>query len=246
MSERKPEKIQEYRRQSLEPEIAAMSVEIEDDEIPTLIVNIDDPAAKGAIKKVIGWLITVGGILEGVRQVTKPQIALAVAGSATAASVIAAVITESGGGVHTYNPPAAIQRTVGLYPSPVITGTASPTAKKTTPRATRPPRHARTPAGAVTPPPADRPAPETSTSRATVDPTRRSRTPSQVTESSPAQADGPLNASGQQTPEPTRPPKTPEPTGGPGPESPATEAAAGCGGLVAVDLDPLLDLCLLG
>ncbi|MFC7103876.1 hypothetical protein ACFQQB_27730 [Nonomuraea rubra] len=157
--------VQEYRRKRLEPEIAAMSVEIdEDDEHPTVIVNIDDPTAKGVIKKIIVWILAIGGIFEWARQSAKRQLVL-LAGTATVVSGSTLAVSEiSRNGPEAVPTPVIAQRTVTLPPPPVTTSaTAVPTQSPPQASSTsRPPETRSRPTGATS---AAQPAPNVVPSR---------------------------------------------------------------------------------
>lgn len=245
MTDQRKENIQQYRRQRLEPEIVAMSVELSEDENPTLIVNIDDPEAKSGVKKAIIWLGTIGGIFEWSRRSTKEQIALAVAGTAVVATAATAAITAMAlDGSDADRPPVVAERVVTLPPDPPVTVTSSAEPSKTITRSEPPPRSG-TPAreqpahstsieqpdAGVAPIQARTPAPRP----------RRSREPpvqdAPPTMPPPAEADSP--APETTDPPPTRPAPQPEP-------DPIVAAAPSCAGVVEVDVDPLPDLCLLG
>lgn len=258
-------KVRPFRRERLEPEIVAMSVEISDDHDPALIVNIDDPAAKGAIKRVLVWLFGLGGLIEWARRSANRPILLAVAGTATVVSVGTFAVTEVTRNGDERRPPVVAQRTVAVPPAVTVTAIHTPTAA---PTSSQPPQEdheegGRLPTARPTSPvrpAADTPPPQ---AQATPPPTRKSRTPGPTLEgrstqrpqpaddSEATQENSPSNA-GAQTPdepdpEPTAAADPPEQTSRPAP-APApspTAAEADCDGLVEVDLNPLLDLCLL-
>jgi hypothetical protein len=256
--------VQQYRREQLEPEIAAMSVETDDDGNPIVIVNIDDPAAKNAIKKVIVWigaLTGLGWIVDWVQRSLRRHVVLAIAGTATVASAVTAVATESAR--DRPRPPAMAQQVITLPPPPPITVTATPTVKKPTPRKAITPAHTRPPAESVElPRPSAPPAISASNRPRTLPhstPPPATERPSTSPAVRPTQADNSplaqptLTISPDSIPEstptvtPTQPSPEPEPTPEPEPEpQPPVVADDDCSGLVEVDLDPLLDLCLLG
>lgn len=279
----KPETAQQFRRQQLEPEIAAMSVEIdEDDDKPTLVVNIEDPTAKKAIRRVIVWIGGVGGVLEWWRQSVQRQIVVAMVGTAavttTATAVIDSVSAES-----PVQPPAAMRI---VHVQPPVTITVTPPTAKPTPK---PSKRVRKPTPSASRPVADRPAtsrpialPERSTWQPARDaqPTReRTRVPEPTRKAEPTRKpatksarspsptvkattsepepstaalvqDGPM--AGDNSP-PTRRPEPeaqqqpqPEPTqesAPPPPDLGSPSTSRDCA--VRVDLDPLLDLCVL-
>lgn len=254
-----------------------MSVEIdEDDEHPTVIVNIDDPTAKGVIKKIIVWILAIGGIFEWARQSAKRQLVL-LAGTATVVSGSTLAVSEiSRNGPEAVPTPVIAQRTVTLPPPPVTTSaTAVPTQSPPQASSTsRPPETRSRPTGATS---AAQPAPNVVPSRPrhtpsrtparpsrspTRTPTTRSpdqaadRTPQATQTTQPSQADQPLGAGDngprpEPEPQPTRPPSTtaapgPTPTSQPEPE-PAT--AAECDGVIdiRVSLGNIdIPVCLLG
>lgn len=237
------EKVQEYRRQHLEPEIAAMSVSVDDqDENPTLIVNIDDPSAKSAIRKVITWLgIIGGGIFTWSRRAAKEQMALAMAGTATIATVTtAAVTTITRDDADTGRPHIATERVVTLQPGPPVTVTASPKPSKTPPRSESPP-------------------PDPAPGREQPARPKRSERPAPRSTRTPAPALRPTHSAKQSTHAPSTG-EAHSPAGDaadlpaarvsvsvpPVEAEVAVAKASGCGGTVEVDADPLLDLCLLG
>ncbi|HEY9371002.1 hypothetical protein [Streptomyces sp.] len=257
--------VQQYRRERLEPEIAAMSVETGDDDNPIVIVNIDDPTAKNAIKKVIVWLgaiLGIGSIIEWVQRSTRRQLAFAIAGTAAVATSATIVATE------TVLPdrgrpasPVIAHRVVTLPPAPPITVTATPKPRPTKTRATQEPTRPKTrptrtvarplPAATVAPP---RPEPTRSKPRATPSATpsvRRTRPPVRTEEAGPDPSGSDVGPPASVTPT-ASPPPTQQPTPDPEPEpttsfpDPPADATRTCDGLVEVDLDPLLDLCLLG
>ena len=270
MSDRKespqtePEKVRPFRRERLEPEIVAMSVEIDDDQDPALIVNIDDPDAKNAIKRILTWLFGLGGLIEWARRSANRPIMMTVAGTATAASIATFAVTEiTRDGTMERRPQTITQQTLTAPPATTVTTTLTPTKSST---AGAPPQEegGRLPTAGAAPPwhsAADASSPQ---ARATPPPTRRTRAPRPTVEASSTQPPQPTDTSevteqgrplnaGAQTPaepepEPTAAPDPPQQTDEPGP-APApspTPAAADCDGLVEVVLDPLLDLCLLG
>lgn len=103
-----------------------MSVEIDEEENPTLIVNIDDPAAKSAIRRVIIWLGTLGGLTEWIEQSATRQTIAAVVGTAAIATAGTATVTEIiRDGPQTKSPPVVTQRTVTLSSEPRTTVTAT-------------------------------------------------------------------------------------------------------------------------
>lgn len=251
------EKVQEYRRQHLEPEIAAMSVSIDDqDENPTLIVNIDDPAAKGAIKRVITWLGVIGGgIFAWSQRSAKEQMALAIAGTATLATVTtAAVTTITRDDADIRRQPVVAERVVTLQPGPPVTVTVSPKPSKTPPRTESPsPRPAPGKEQAARPTRSKRPdggvrSPRSTRTPASVPSPTRSAQPSADEAPPPTKAPtrgaDPSVAGIADLPLPTPPVPTPPvpPIG----IKPPVRVASGCDGVVKVDVDPLPDLCLLG
>ncbi|MET9339206.1 hypothetical protein [Nonomuraea sp. NPDC003804] len=256
MSDEPLSNIQPYRRQRLEPEIAAMSVETSEDENPTLVVNIDDPTAKGAIKKVIILVgIAVGGLVERARQASKAhRTLLAMAGTAAVATMATTIVNDihrdEGGPV---KPPVVAQATVTLAPGPAITvtTTARPTAGSTStwtqPPAialpTTPPRPEVT--RRATPPP-PRPTPREPTTP--TNPPRMQEPPadSPAAEALPTlpQPSPPTDTLPASEP-PTQEPDTPTASPPPVPSPPIIAAANSCDGVIEVDLDPLLNVCLL-
>lgn len=268
MTDKPQENVHEYRRERLEPEIAAMSVETEEADNPMVIVNVDDPAAKSAIKKVIGWLGVISGIgwlIKWAQRSARRQLAVAVASTAAVAATAAAVVVVEAAQNGETRPPATAERVVTLPASPPVTVTVTPSPDPTAPPAIRDtPPHERSHPRLIDV--ADRPTPSRASSVPVSEPTRprRRRTPPPATRASappPVQAEaaepGPPSRdvdSPASTTAPTVSDSTPEqPTTGPEPTPPPpsvepepTLAAAGCDGLVEVDLDPLLDLCLLG
>lgn len=250
MSEPKePKNVRSYRREHLEPEIAAMSVEIDEDEPPALIVNIDDPEAKSGVRKVI-VLIGAGlwGLTEWVRRAVQAHPVTVLAGTALATTAAAAVISVVVADDKHRPPPIAIERVVTLPAllGPVQTVTATTT--HTVSATPRPSTMAATPKSSpsrVNPPPTG-----TATSEPTVAPTPR-RTPRATRlakTTPPTQIPSPQPSRSSDTP-PTAANETPTPE----PEPPPTDdpprptmAAAGCGGVIEVDLDPLLRVCVLG
>lgn len=251
MNDPEKEKIQQYRRQRLEPEIAAMSVESSEDENPTLIVNIDDPTAKGTIKKVIIWLGGLAGLGEILRwwsrRSPKEQMAAAMAGTAAVATIATAAVTpitrDDG---DTSRPPVVAERVVTLPPEPPVTVTASPRPSKTAPRESPPaspapaiehparPTRSEQPLGGGETARTRTPAPSPSPRRSTKPPTR----------DAPPSTAQPIAESDSPRPNTTAPTSPSAPTTQPEPEPEPTVAALDC--VVEVDLDPLLDLCLLG
>lgn len=256
MSEPKePKNVRSYRREHLEPEIAAMSVEIDEDEPPALIVNIDDPEAKSGVRKVI-VLIGAGlwGLTEWVRRAVQAHPVTVLAGTAVATTAAAAVLSVVVADDKRQPPPVAIERVITLpaSPRPVQTVTAIATRTVTASRTPGPSvvaALAKSSPSQAHPPPTVAPA-----SEPTVAPTPR-RTPRATrpaTTTPPTQIPSPLSSRSSDAP-PTVANETPKPEPEPEPEPPPTDdpprptmAAAGCGGLVEVDLDPLLEVCLLG
>lgn len=231
-----------------------MSVEITENEDPTLIVNIDDPAAKGAIKRVLIWLFGLGGLIELVRRSVSRPVVLAVAGTATVVSIGTLAVTEVTRDGEPHRPPLIAKRTVTAPAIPAVTITASATPSKAAETTQPPQKDEQPPHLARTSPP--RPAPDifSPQERSTATPTRRTRAPSPEPEAPTtraAQEDRPLNAgsstSDEPAPESTSAPDPPARTDEPAPAPAAspTQAAAGCDGVVKVALDPLVDLCLL-
>jgi hypothetical protein len=253
MSDQEDDKIQQYRREQLEPEIIAMSVEIEGQENPTLIVNIDDPGAKKAIKKVIVWLgLLTGGVVEWATRSTRRQIAVALAGTATIATATA-VATGVLDQPRTTQPPAVIERTITMPAAPPMTVTTSPPNTTSPSYLTMPPT---VDATRVELPPerttaVRHPTGPVRTSQAEPSPTRaptltHSAPPMQ---SSPPFTENAASAEGStetgvadtQSDEPDPTPGPPVPT--PQPEPTVTGAERDCA--IEVDLGDLLDLCVL-
>jgi hypothetical protein len=259
------EKVQQYRRERLEPEIAAMSVQVDDDEDnPVLIVNIDDPAAKNAIKKVISWLgglIGLGGLLEWARTIVARQTAIAAMGAATLSAAATLAVTEITRDSQASHPTTRHTITLSL-------GTATPVTVK--PTKAPPPKNT----AEAGPPPARAvpvggpkrmersPQPEDAITRSsTPTPTRRQSHTQAVTRepapestptpktSSPAAADEDAASADVSITVDVSPGRGEETTSrtppAPLPNVEATVAVGGkaCG--VQVDLDPLLDLCVL-
>lgn len=256
MTDQPQKNVRQYRREQLEPEIAAMSVEIEESENPIVIVNIDDPAAKGAIKKVIVWLGTITGIgwiVEWLQRSVRHQIVLAVAGTATVAiTATAVVVTDIVR--EKPRPPTTAQHVITLPPPPPVTVTA-PTTQPTTPPSTAEPERSMPPAeGREQPRPAStpQPIPESTRHSPRPAPTRSAKPTTTATNS---RSSAPTAASSKRPAPDVDPPPTsaapmattdPPPQPSPEPEPEPTVAAADCQGLAQIDLDPLLDLCLLG
>lgn len=251
MSEHKePKNVRSYRREHLEPEIAAMSVEIDEDEPPALIVNIDDPEAKSGVRKVI-VLVGAGfwGLTEWVRRIVQTHPLTVLAGTAlatTAAAVFSTVIVDD----RRQPPPVAIERVVTLPASPRPVQTVTATATRTVSHTPTPSIvAAKSSPSRVNPPPT-----VAATSEPTVAPTPR-RTPRATRPAKttpPTQIPSPQPSRTSDTP-PTVANETPTPEPEPEPEPPPTDdpprptmAATGCGGVIEVDLDPLLRVCVLG
>ncbi|WP_433520057.1 hypothetical protein ACQP2T_63695 (plasmid) [Nonomuraea sp. CA-143628] len=243
-----------YRRQKLEPEIAAMSVETEDDDQPTVIVNIDDPAAKPAIRKVIILVgAAFGGLAELIKRVAseRHRTITAIASTAivtvTATTVVPAVLDDN----KHRPPPIAIERVVTLsapsQPAATVTATITEAPQPSAAAPTKPARSAE-PAVFWTRLPSSKPTPERSarTNTPVKTPARKTPTPTPRASDDELAAEFPATMPTRQLPSDT---PAPEPEASPEPPSqdPApTVAAAGCGGIIHVDVDPLLDVCVLG
>lgn len=239
------ENVHPYRREHLEPEIAAMSVEMDDGENPpALIVNIDDPNAKGAIGKVIVWIgASIGGAVELIRRSIQTHPARVLAGTVVLTTATTSAVSPLVIGELDRPPPIAIERIVTLpaAPGPVRTVTAAST--HTTSRTPTVSAPRRSPSH---PPPTLMPSWQptgNATPRRTPRFTRSPRTasPPTDTETQSTEAGRPTTPP-LETPQPE--PETP-PTDRP-PAEPSNPAAAGCGGVIEVDVDPLLDICILG
>ncbi|MFI7691709.1 hypothetical protein ACIBQ6_21760 [Nonomuraea sp. NPDC049655] len=256
MTENQRDNVHEYRRERLEPEIAAMSVEIDEDENPIVIVNIDDPAAKKAIKRVIVWLGGITGLAwlrEWASQSAQRQIALAVASTAAAGIAATAVMTDVTRHEADPTPPATAERVITLPPHPPVTITAVLSTPASKPSRRRAP--AEQADGEDDPPPSTAPPPRlvaTPRPSPTADPTTSPRAHATEPTAPPKTSDrggrhSDADQPGRSTAPPTTTPPSPQPAAQPEPTpEPTVAAAEDCDGLVEVDLDPLLDLCLLG
>lgn len=253
MNEEEPGSVQHYRRRQLEPEIAAMSVETAESDQPVLIVNIDDPAARTAIRKVITLVgAALGGLAEWLKNVAHDHSTVTTAAgtalvTATAITVVPALVVD---GEKYRPPPVAIERVVTLtaLPGPAATVTVTQFPERSTVAVLPTRRPSQSPV-----PPTRLPSPEATPERSarTSSPVK---TPARQTPTPKPQASDDELAATPSTVTPTRPPPTetpapepePPPTiGAPGADLEPTVAAA-CGGIIRVDLDPLPDLCLLG
>ena len=254
MSEPKePKNVRSYRREHLEPEIAAMSVEIDEDEPPALIVNIDDPEAKSGVRKVI-VLIGAGlwGLTEWVRRAVQAHPVTVLAGTALATTATAAVFSVVVTDDRQQPPPVAIQRVVTLPASPRPVQTVTATTTRTVslrPGTSIVAALAKSSPSQAHPPPTAAPASEPTvapTPRRTPRATRPPKTapPTQIPSPQPSRSGDTSPIVANETPKPEPEPE-PEPPPTDDPPRPTT-AAAGCGGLVEVDLDPLPKICLLG
>lgn len=268
MTTDEPRNIHPYRREHLEPEIAAMSVEFLDDdddgEKPTVIVNIDDPGAKGAIKKITVLIgAAFGGLAEWIRRNARDRpavTALVGAGMSAAATAMLITITDNSDS----RPPVVAERIVTV---PAMPHTRTVTARSTTaptPPPKETPRRSETAAQpsswrtvAPVPEPTTQPTAQPERTRRP-EPTPRASTPRPSTSHTPTSREAtvqPTRDSGDTGPPAapvtsaapgrgaTREPPEPEPLQS---QPPPTQAAADCGGLIRVEVDPLLDLCLLG
>lgn len=240
-----------YRREHLEPEIAAMSVEMDDeeDDPPALIVNIDDPNAKGAIGKVIIWIFaSLGGLIELMRRTIQAHPAAVLAGTALVTTVTAVTVDEV-----RQPPPIAVERIVTLAasPGPVRTVTATATltvsARPATPLVVQPAFETSSSTSRAVVAPTTDPTAEPSprkTPRHThppTTPTAQPPTPPRTGGADPPPTIARSTASAtKQEPSatPAPPPNTPPPS--------PREAAAGCDGVIEIDLHHLPDICLLG
>ncbi|MGW4406584.1 hypothetical protein ACWEJ6_21320 [Nonomuraea sp. NPDC004702] len=255
MTENQRDNVHEYRRERLEPEIAAMSVEIDEEDNPIVIVNIDDPAAKKAIKKVIVWLGGITGLAwlrEWAAESAQRQIALAAASTAAVVIAGAAVMTDVTRHDVAPAPPITAERIVTLPPLPPVTITAVPStpAKPSRRRTTAgqadgedepPPSTAPPPRLVTTPRSSSTAAPATSPRAHTTKPTASPKT------AEPDGRHGDADSRERSAAPPATTPPSPQPTAQPEPTpEPTVAAAQDCDGVVEVDLDPLLDLCLLG
>lgn len=232
-----------------------MSVETEEDDQPTVIVNIDDPGAKPAIRKVIVLVgAAFGGLAELIRNLAREHSTVAAVATTavvtvTATTVVPAVLDED----RHRPPPIAIERVVTLpAPSRLAATVTATITRDPQPSAAPPTKPARTVEPAAL-----------KTRLPTPDPTRSARSSSPVktpvttrarkspTPAPQASDDEPVAALPATTPTRQPPGDTPAPEPQPSPVSdlPSQEptvAAAGCGGIIHVDVDPLLDVCVLG
>jgi hypothetical protein len=248
-------KVHQYRRRKLEPEIVAMSVETEEDDQPTVIINIDDPAAKPAIRKVIVLVgAAFGGLAELIRNLAREHSTVAaVATTAVAAVTATAVIPPVLDDDRHSPPPIAIERVVTLSassrPAETVTATITRDPQPSAAAPTKPARSASAePAALRTRLPTPDPTRSIKTSSPVKTPARKSHTPApQASDDEPVVA-LPVTTPTRQPPGDT---PTPEPQPSPVSDPPSQEptvAAAGCGGIIHihVDVNPQMDVCVLG
>lgn len=269
MSSENPDKdkpnVHHYRRKKLEPEIAAMSVQdLDKEENPTVIVNVDHPGAKAAIKKVIVSIgVIAGGIAESLRQAISKHTAVVALAGATA--IVYATAEVSNPHPPSRRAPDAIHQTVHVPASPAPTPTR-PAAIRPTPT----PSHTSTvaPASEQRPPTRhvqhSRSAPPTLVSVSVTDhlpepstrPTRR-QPPTPTPERTQQRAHLPTPTV---RPSPSRNVNSgaridvdlPTPSRRPAREIPLPKVSVSVGippvpvSVGCVKVDPLLDLCLLG
>lgn len=237
-----------YRRQKLEPEITAMSVELlDEEELPTVIVNVDHSQAKSAIRKVIVLLGGAAGLAAIVRRTTNQHPAVVALAGGAASAGLAATLTAVVIDRPLPPPPTAIERIVTVPASPqeawTVTTTVRPldTAKPSTNPA--PPASLRAEASAW---PFDQPTQQESRQPEPT-PRRTLRTPPASTPESSAprhvdsdQAPPSTTAAARPVSEPEQQTRTPWAE-----QPPPTAAVAGCDG-IGTAVNPLLEVCLLG
>lgn len=230
-----------------------MSVEIDEEDQPTVIVNIDDPDAKPAIRKVIVLVgAAFGGLAELIRRVAREHPTVtAVATTALVTMAASTVGPDVFNGDPHNPPPIAIEQIVTLpvasQSAATVTATVTRTPHPSAAAPTQPSRSSEPPT-LRTRLPSSEPTPARSvrTSTPVKTPAGKTSTPAPKASDDEPAAALPETMPTRQSPSDT---PAPEPAASPNPPSqdPApTVAAAGCGGIIHVDVDPLLDLCVLG
>lgn len=230
--------IHPYRRQRLEPEISAVSIELSVGP-PLTIVNRDArrSSAVMAIKKLRAHalLAAVGTLaIEWLIRLKRRNLATAAVGTLSATSAVVIGVTPMIASDDQHNSPPAAVQVVTLTPTPAVTRTVTapprrPTAAPARSQQPTPTRRASQPTSSARPPYPASPSPTIEPQQQTASAEPNIAAPGSTDSAQRTSSAGPTSSSAAPAPaEATQPPQP---------------AAKSC--TLRVDLDPLLNLCAL-